>query len=159
MNELKVKTPEGVLFSFALASPVTRFLAWSVDAAVVSLLSSATGTCLAILRVVNFDIARAITVICYFAISIGYGIVAEWYWRGQTVGKRLLRLRVMDEQGLRLHFNQIVIRNLLRAVDILPGLYLFGGVASLISPRAQRLGDFAANTVQGKPGHVVAASW
>jgi hypothetical protein len=100
-----------------------------------------------LLGAVNFDIARAVSILCYFAISIGYGIAAEWYWRGQTLGKRILRLRVMDEQGLRLRFNQIVIRNLLRAVDMLPGLYLFGGVASILSPRAQRLGDFAANTV------------
>lgn len=147
MNELRIRTPEGVEFAFALASPITRFLAWSVDAAVISVLSSATGTCLAVLGTLNFDFARAVTIICYFAISIGYGIVAEWYWRGQTVGKRLLRLRVMDEQGLRLRFNQIVIRNLLRAVDMLPGLYLFGGTASLLSARAQRLGDLAANTV------------
>jgi uncharacterized RDD family membrane protein YckC len=136
-----------VEFAFALASPITRFLAWSVDAAVISMLSSATGTCLGVLGAVNVDMARAVTIICYFAISIGYGIAAEWYWRGQTVGKRLLRLRVMDEQGLRLRFNQIVIRNLLRAVDMLPGLYLLGGTASLLSARAQRLGDLAANTV------------
>ncbi len=95
----------------------------------------------------NLDFARAVGVLGYFAISIGYGIVAEWYWRGQTIGKRMLRLRVMDEQGLRLRFNQIVIRNLLRAVDMMPGFYLLGGVASLMGTRAQRLGDFAANTV------------
>ena len=147
MNELRVRTPEGVQFSFALASPIVRFLAWTVDAAFVSVLSSAVGACAGVIGVINFDVARAVTIICYFAISIGYGIAAEWYWRGQTLGKRILRLRVMDEQGLRLRFNQIVIRNLLRAVDMLPGLYLFGGVASLLSPRAQRLGDFAANTV------------
>jgi uncharacterized RDD family membrane protein YckC len=142
-----VKTPEGVLFSFALASPISRFLAWSVDAAVISAISSIAGTLLAILSTVSADFAKGATILCYFAVSIGYGIAAEWYWRGQTVGKRLLRLRVMDEQGLRLRFNQIVVRNLLRAVDILPGFYLFGGVACLVSHRAQRLGDFAANTV------------
>jgi hypothetical protein len=80
-------------------------------------------------------------------ISIGYGILTEWYWRGQTIGKRFMRLRVMDERGLRLHFSQIVIRNLLRVVDILPAFYLVGGTACLVSRRSQRLGDFAANTI------------
>ena len=56
-----------------------------------------------------------------FAISVGYAIFTEWFWRGQTVGKRLLRLRVIEEQGLRLQFSQIVTRNLLRFVDMLPG--------------------------------------
>jgi hypothetical protein len=96
---------------------------------------------------VSPDLARAMVVLAYFVISIGYGIVCEWYWRGQTVGKRLLRLRVMDAQGMRLQFSQIVIRNLLRFIDMLPGLYFVGGLACLLSSRAQRLGDFAANTI------------
>ena len=53
----------------------------------------------------------------------------------------------MDAEGLRLKFHQIVIRNLLRAVDMLPFFYLVGGAATVLSRRAQRLGDFAANTV------------
>jgi len=92
-------------------------------------------------------LARAIATVVYFIVSIGYGMAAEWYWRGQTVGKRLLRLRVMDAQGLRLQFSQIVIRNLLRFVDMLPAFYLVGGIACLVSRRAQRLGDLAANTI------------
>ena len=53
----------------------------------------------------------------------------------------------MDEQGLRLKFSQVVIRNLLRPVDGLPLAYLLGGLACLISKRAQRLGDLAAGTI------------
>ncbi len=89
----------------------------------------------------------AVTVLMYFLVSVGYGIVLEWHWQGQTIGKRLLRLRVMDVQGLRLRFSQVVIRNLLRFVDSLPAFYMVGGVACLLSRRAQRLGDFAANTI------------
>jgi hypothetical protein len=48
---------------------------------------------------------------------------------------------------LKLHFSQVAIRNLLRAVDMLPGFYLVGGLACLWSRRAQRLGDIAANTI------------
>ena len=147
MNEVQVKTPEGVLFSFTLASPITRFLAWSIDASVVAVISSVVTTCVGILSAISFDVGRAVGILCYFAVSIGYGMVMEWHWRGQTLGKRLLRLRVMDEQGLRLRFNQIVIRNLLRAVDILPGLYFIGGLSCLLSRRGQRLGDIAATTM------------
>jgi hypothetical protein len=85
--------------------------------------------------------------ISYFAISIGYGILLEWIWRGQTLGKRILRLRVMDAEGLRLQVNQIVMRNLLRFVDMLPAFYLVGGIAAFVNRRGQRLGDLAANTV------------
>src|SRR2546428_4892968 len=105
------------------------------------------GMALGFLGLISLDFARAVLVLAVFVIQIGYGIVCEWFWRGQTIGKRLLRLRVMDAQGLRLQFSQIVIRNLLRFVDLLPAFYLVGGIACLISRRAQRLGDFAANTI------------
>jgi RDD family len=71
----------------------------------------------------------------------------EWAWRGQTVGKRLFRLRVVDAESRRLQFNQIVTRNLLRFVDSLPLFYFVGGVVCWLSPRCQRLGDIAANTI------------
>ena len=89
----------------------------------------------------------ALSILSYFVISIGYGILCEWAWRGQTVGKRMFRLRVVDAEGLRLQFNQVVTRNLLRAVDSLPFLYFIGGTVCWFSPRCQRLGDIAANTI------------
>jgi hypothetical protein len=63
------------------------------------------------------------------------------------VGKRLIGLRVVDARGLRLEPSQIVVRNLMRALDALPALYLVGGVACVISRHRQRLGDLAAGTV------------
>jgi uncharacterized RDD family membrane protein YckC len=146
-NRLQVRTPEGILFSFLLASPLTRFLAVSIDVACIIAVTSAMRIGAALLGVLNPDLAAAFQVIAYFVISIGYGIVMEWYWRGQTIGKRLLRLRVLDAQGLKLEVSQIVIRNLLRCIDILPAFYAVAGVACLLTQRAQRLGDLAANTI------------
>lgn len=146
-NILTVKTPEGIRFPLLLAGPITRSLAWTVDLATTAVISSGVKSLIGILGIISRDAASAALILTYFVVSIGYGIVTEWYWRGQTVGKRVFRLRVMDEQGLRLQFSQIVIRNLLRALDSLPAFYLVGGLACLISRRAQRLGDIAANTI------------
>jgi uncharacterized RDD family membrane protein YckC len=146
-STLTIRTPEGVVFALPLASPVTRFLAWVVDLVCISTLTSMLGVALSLLGLISFDLSRAMSVLAYFAVQIGYGLFCEWLWRGQTLGKRFLRLRVVDAYGLRLQFSQIVIRNLLRFVDMLPAFYLVGGLAALISPRLQRLGDLAANTV------------
>jgi uncharacterized RDD family membrane protein YckC len=146
-NILTIKTPEGIVFSFPLAGPVTRFLAWVIDGACILVISSAAGIVIGLLGVISPDLSMGVTILAYFLISIGYGIALEWAWRGQTLGKRLLRLRVMDDQGLQLQFNQIVVRNLLRFVDSLPIFYLVGGLVCLCSRRAQRLGDYAASTV------------
>ena len=146
-NTLIIKTPEGIEFALLLAGPVTRFLAWAIDMGTIFAFISILNVVFALLGILSRDLAMAANIIGFFIVSIGYGILTEWYWHGQTLGKRLLRLRVMDEQGLRLQFSQIVIRNLLRFVDSLPALYLVGGLACLFNKRAQRLGDFAANTV------------
>jgi uncharacterized RDD family membrane protein YckC len=146
-NTLLLRTPEGIVFSLPLAGPVSRFLAWGVDAGCILAATSLLHEVLGLFGNINAGIADATYIVAYFVFSIGYGIACEWYWRGQTVGKRVLKLRVMDEQALRLGFGQVVVRNLLRFVDLLPGLYLVGGIACVLSRRFQRLGDLAANTI------------
>jgi uncharacterized RDD family membrane protein YckC len=146
-NRLVIQTPEGIAFSLLLAGPISRFLAWVVDVGCVVAAGSLISVALAGLQWISVDLIRALSVLAYFGVSVGYAIALEWSWRGQTIGKRLLRLRVMDAEGLRLSFGQIVIRNLLRFVDMLPAFYFVGGLACLVSGKAQRLGDFAAGTV------------
>ena len=152
---LQIRTPEGIVFSQLLAGPVTRFLAWFIDVMCISALLTLLGRVLMLLQILNQDFAAALYSLGYFLLSIGYGIAFEWAWRGQTIGKKLLRLRVVDAEGLRLQFNQIVTRNLLRFVDSLPAFYLVGGIVSLLNPACQRLGDIAANTIVIRnPRHV-----
>jgi uncharacterized RDD family membrane protein YckC len=146
-DTLPLRTPEGIIFALPLAGPVSRLLAWTIDTACLSAAASMLGKILSGLGVLDKGLAQATLILGYFALSIGYGIALEWYWRGQTVGKRLLGLRVMDAHGLHLEFSQVVVRNLLRAVDALPLLYLVGGTACALSSKCQRLGDIAARTI------------
>jgi len=146
-KSLVIETPEGVVFSYELATPAIRALAWIVDLAAIGTFAYVIGQITKTFGAISADWATAIATILFFAASVGYGIVLEWRWRGQTIGKRLLGLRVVDAQGLRLQFPQVAIRNLLRLVDMLPLLYLVGGAAGLLTRRCQRLGDLAANTV------------
>ena len=144
---LSIETPEGVVFSFDLATPVTRGLAWAVDAAAIALISYFLGEICQAFNLLSRDVASAFSVIAFFVISVVYAILLEWRWRGQTIGKRLFGLRVIDVHGLRLQLPQIALRNLLRFVDILPFFYLVGGLTAVFTRNAQRLGDLAANTV------------
>ena len=146
-SELRIRTPEGIAFSYQLAGPVARCMAWALDLIAILVIGQGVSSVCAKLGIISPDFAAALSMIAYFVVSIGYGVFTEWAWRGQTFGKRIMRLRVMDAHGLRLQFNQILMRNLLRFADLLPGCYLVGGVAMVLSRRAQRLGDLAANTV------------
>lgn len=144
---LRIRTPEGVVFSQTLAGPVIRFAAWFIDLLIITLVMTIISIVMFLLFIVSADLALAVQTIAYFTISIGYGLVCEWKWRGQTIGKKVFRLRVVDAEGLKLQFHQIVLRNLLRFVDSLPFLYAVGGASCWFTKKFQRLGDIAANTI------------
>jgi len=128
-DSLTIRTPEGIEFSLPLAGPFSRMLAVLIDLAVVAAAGSVLEKLLAPLLIFGQDLANALGIVAYFAISLAYAGVAEWIWRGQTVGKRLMGLRVVDASGLRLEPAQVVVRNLMRLVDMLPILYLTGGIS------------------------------
>ena len=146
-NALPIRTPEGIVFSQTLAGPVLRFFAWLIDSLCVLSVWISIGTVLRILEVFGPGIANAVLTVAFFVLNLGYSVFLEWKWRGQTVGKKLLGLRVVDVEGMRLQFDQIVTRNLLRVVDALPLLYLVGGLSCWLSRKSQRLGDLASNTI------------
>jgi uncharacterized RDD family membrane protein YckC len=143
---IAISTPEGVQFHIPLAGPAARFLAWLIDALVIGAAFFAFTRVLGRLQALNADLMFALLAILYFLLNIGYPMAMEWMWRGQSVGKKLFGLRVIDAGGKRLEFTQIVLRNLLRFVDMLPALYLVGGTSLVLTERCQRLGDLVANT-------------
>ncbi len=155
-SSLQIRTPEGILFSQPLAGPFARMFAWVIDAMCISALTTALWLASIPLLALSPNMMTALGFIGYFVITISYAILLEWFWRGQTIGKRMLRLRVVDAEGLRLQFNQVVTRNLLRFVDSLPLFYFVGGVVCWFSPKLQRLGDLAANTVVARQPRLAA---
>jgi uncharacterized RDD family membrane protein YckC len=142
-----IRTPENVVFSFALAGIGARALAWLVDLAVMGVLWSVVTAVAVALGMWLGGFAAALYFVFAFLVQWGYGAVSEWRWAGQTVGKRIVGLRVLSLAGTRVGFVQAVVRNLVRVVDLLPGLYLVGGCAALLDPHGRRLGDLAAGTV------------
>jgi len=79
------------------------------------------------------------------ALGVGYYIVCEAA-AGATLGKRMVGIRVVGEDGEHVTFGAAVVRNLLRVVDAL-FFYLIGFLFALTSTRGQRLGDRAAHTI------------
>lgn len=146
-NSLAIRTPEGITFTILLAGPVVRFLALWIDLACIGAAMTVFRVVFILFGLISADLSMAVYILVYFVVSMGYMAFAEWYWRGQTIGKRLFGLRVIDAQGFRIRSSQIIIRNIMRLVDALPGFYLLGGAACFLSRRSQRLGDLAANTV------------
>lgn len=79
------------------------------------------------------------------AVAVGYYVVCEAA-TGATLGKRMVGIRVIGEDGEHITFGAAVIRNVLRLIDAL-FFYLVGFMFALLSARGQRLGDRAAHTI------------
>lgn len=144
---LRIQTPEGVAFSLPLAGVTARFFAYMIDSAVIAVAAIILLWAVTVFQFIAGDLALAAGYLAYFALYMLYGMVFEFLANGQTLGKRVLGIRVADIHGLRLTFSQVAVRNLFRAVDALPSFYLLGGMVALFSPYMQRLGDIAGNTV------------
>lgn len=81
-----------------------------------------------------------------FVISFLYLIVLEAVL-GATLGKLLLGIRVVKEDGSPIGWGASIVRNILRIIDALPTAYILGAILIWTSPRKQRLGDRVAHTV------------
>lgn len=146
-NKMVVDTEDAVSFSLTLATPISRALALIIDLGAVAVIQMIIDLALFIPSTFLRDFATGIAIALYFIVGIGYFMLLEYTWNGQTFGKRLMKIRVVDAHIQRLTGYQIVLRNLFRVVDMLPIFYTLGGIVSLCNAKYQRLGDIAASTI------------
>ena len=118
-----------------------------IDVLALTGLLGVVGVIFGVLAAVVGDYAMAVYGIVAFVLSTGYWIVQEHHWQGRTLGKRAMSLRVVGERGLQLTLGQVVLRNLLRFVDLLPGAAGVGAAFCLLHPEHRRLGDLVAGTL------------
>ena len=152
VESARMVTPEAVALEFRTANLGSRILAYLVDMVVV-----VAGMLVGLFAVTLIGQASDVVVPDWVALTIvlvllpawwlGYFIAFETLWRGRTLGKAALGLRVVTKEGAPVRFRHAAIRGLLGLVDFL----LFGGfiavVFILFSRDNQRLGDMVAGTL------------
>ena len=163
---VEFETPENVRIRYPLAGPGTRFLAWLLDQLLVFVLSAVICFGLLIAGIASGTLESALEgfqpedlergggpqTTMYFVgamllvITFGsfvYYFFSELLLRGQTIGKRVLGLRVVKANGFSLDPLSLLVRNVFRFVDHLPPLWSI----PVLSVRTQRPGDMAAGTL------------
>jgi uncharacterized RDD family membrane protein YckC len=157
-----VLTPERVSLEYDIAGIGSRGAAVLVDTAVqaiaLTVLLIALSTAFAVTAFTSTSGTAAVALLiglyalAVFLVTAGYYILFEILWSGQTPGKRLVGLRVIRENGYPIRPVDAVIRNLVRVVDWLPGVYGVGVLTMLLNKRSRRLGDFASGTIVVREG-------
>ncbi len=139
----RVATPEGIELTLRLAGPVPRALAWSVD----FLLRAAIVLLVWMLAAYFGRAGMGLVLITSFFVEWLLPALFEARWGGQTPGKRVFGIAVLNDDGTPLRWPAALTRNLLRAADFLPFLYGVGLISILANRDFKRLGDLAAGTV------------
>jgi uncharacterized membrane protein SpoIIM required for sporulation/uncharacterized RDD family membrane protein YckC len=154
---IDVETPEQVVFSYTIAGVGSRAAAAILDVLVLTItflilaiVVNVAGGAFFSRRTSNVSGAWivALIIIMWFVALWGYFVLFEALWDGQTPGKRHLGLRVVQDGGYAVTFAASAVRNLVRAIDMQPGLtYAVGMVSAMVSKSGKRLGDLMAGTI------------
>jgi uncharacterized RDD family membrane protein YckC len=158
-NRLEIVTPENIAFEYRIAGPFWRLPAYLIDLLIVLVLEIVIGlACMFAFGMAQMaGLGVMFGLIFWFVASWFYGGLFEALWNGQTPGKKLLGLRVVQLDGRPINALQAILRNILRSADSLPTFPLFGGIpmpcyivglaSCSMTTRYQRLGDLACGTI------------
>ena len=92
-------------------------------------------------------LAVALLSIGSLLIVFGYEVIGEGFFGGRTLGKLIVGIAVVSDDGTPCTFLAATIRTVMRVVDLLPGVYTVGLASLVLTKRCQRLGDIAAGTL------------
>ena len=158
--------PEGVQISLGVAGLGARFAAQLLDIILTFSVAIAIMIALTIADILPGTALVSIGALLFFALRVPYYTLAEILWNGQTLGKRILGLRVISGDGRTLSAHAVTMRNLMKEMEVfVPGTMLIAGPAldtvsaillvvwiaillavPLSNRKRQRLGDIMANT-------------
>jgi len=151
-GETGVVIPEAVVLEFQTAGIASRLLAATIDTVVQGVLLVAVVMGLVLFQGAGIDLFGlqvALGYVLVFLVIFGYPAAMETLWRGRTLGKAALGLRVVTVEGGPVRFRHAAIRSIMQLVDkvfpVAPALP--GTLAVLASQRNQRLGDMVAGTL------------
>jgi uncharacterized RDD family membrane protein YckC len=169
IDELRIDTPEQIALELPLAGIGSRFLALAIDTLIQSVFYLITALIFIFTLPLGSSVfmflprllGPALAIFILFAIYWGYFAFFESIWSGQTPGKRYAGIRVIKESGRPINAFDAIGRNLMRAVDGLPGIYGIGLACMMCNQQSRRLGDFVAGTVvvHEKPTEDARPSW
>ena len=153
-DQLNIDTPELVAIEMPLAGIGSRFIAvlidtliWAAGLIVLGLVLWAFKPALQAFSNLSYQWTVAVFTITIFLLNWGYFTLFEAFWHGRTPGKRVARIRVIQQSGRAIGIFESMARNFIRYVDQIPFFYAVGVIAVFATRQHQRLGDLAAGTL------------
>lgn len=155
-DHVGIKTPEYVSLQFQLAGLGSRTAAFFIDQFILiivnilillGLMFIFTGSPSMLFFVEVESVTFAITILVLFLINWGYFFAFEYFSGGRTIGKNIIGIRVIQENGHSITILSSFIRNFLRIIDALPANYFLGILMIFFHSKHKRIGDLVAGTI------------
>jgi len=142
-------TGEAVALDLRDAALPSRMLAAVIDAIVQAALFLGMFFLFALFGAANEAAAAAEVISVVVLTGLVYPVLSETLWRGRTLGKAALGLRVVRDDAGPIGFRQAFVRGLVGFFVERPGVtfYSAGVICSLLNARGKRIGDLVAGTV------------
>jgi uncharacterized RDD family membrane protein YckC len=152
MSELSINTTQNVKINFIAASVGERLGSYFIDLLIK--ISYGIVVFLVFFYGLHFDKIfdkldswSVMSILLFFYLPIMlYSIIQESVFEGQTIGKKLVKIKVVKIDGYQAGFGDYLIRWFFRLIDFTLLYGLVGLIAVVTSKKAQRLGDMAAGT-------------
>lgn len=149
MQTIKITTSQNIDIDYEVAGLGERILARLIDLAIFVILFLL-GLFLGIMAGIYAQSETMVIVayVVFLFILVFYDLGFEIFMNGQSIGKRIMKIRVISLNGSQPNVGQYVLRWLFRIVDfalIEPGLVAL--VVAAVSEKPQRLGDIVAGTM------------
>jgi len=162
MNYKTINTPENIEIEYRLAGLGSRLAAALIDLMIqftaifilyVIILGSIMGVNFrnietfvdSVIPLLNFEgVGFALLIVSQFVIYYGYYVVCEFGMNGQTIGKKIFKLRVIRNNGQPISLDHSIVRNLLRYTLDMTGA---GIICIMLNKQHKRIGDMAASTI------------
>lgn len=145
MKFVDIITAQKVEISYPLATTMQRVFAFGIDFFIMAFAYS-----LVYVSIYSFDLEEdtilIIGLILAMPIIIFYSLLSEVFLNGQSLGKKVLQLRVVKLVGGEPAFFDYAIRWVFKPIDIWMSMGTIAAVLVSSSPRNQRLGDMLAGT-------------
>lgn len=150
MSEISINTTQNVPISFTLATVGNRMGAYLIDASVkYAYLIVLFKMIMPALHIGTFTSDYwsdlAVEIILFMPVAF-YTLTQEIFFEGQTLGKKLLSIKVVKIDGYQASLSDYFIRWIFRVVEIIGPFWIIGLITMSSSKRHQRLGDIAAGT-------------
>lgn len=118
-------TPEGVELPFTIAGKGERLGALIIDIIFIFIIQFILLIIIANMHDITFELRIALLIFLFFIIRNGYFTFFEILLKGMTPAKKMLGLRVINQEGGNLNLKAVIVRNVAREIEVFLPLSLF----------------------------------